>query len=695
MAKILENDFFYKIIYIYIYYKMSLYSQYAGGIKDSVKNTYNLLVTGGSDYPQSAGIILGNSTITGASTRLYQDVSSNAYVDFQAPESNSLAFRYTSNGSTFSNMLTLMNDTKSSSTINAATTNGRMAASQFISTGDARAPSQAGLYVYQNNSNGGQFGMAGTTSGFNFSNYNSNGTLNNTALVLNSNGSVLTPYYNQTMYGGDNEANAVVTMDTSGNFGRGWTMNQRLRNTENDTQTIYNVLNAGLPNTVNNIINRLNGLSMYSSNLAPMATITAFSNITVTPSPTPTPTQTPTQTPISTPIPTPIPTPTPTPIPITVPGAPTIGTVSVTNKTTVSVPFTSGTNGGATITSYVATSTPSIVLSVSGTASPLTITGTFVIGVAYTFVIAAVNSVGTGPYSSLSNSVTPYAYPLVTGGTRSSDATYYYNTFLSNGTLSVTNGPLTSDILIVAGGGGGGGGLGAPGGGGGAGGVFVPTTQSLSGAYTCTVGSGGSGTASGSQNSTNGANSQFGALTVAVGGGSGAYSTNAVKNGADGGSGGGGYGYQAGSAFGGASTQTSTGGTGYGHAGSNGTSDNATWTTGGSGGGAGTAATNSTSAGSGAAGLGINAISWTGGTLANALSATGLGVSGYIAGGGSGYAQSGTQGSVNGGGGIGATTGTNGTANTGGGGGGGTGTGGGNGGSGFIIVRYTRAQVGG
>ena len=263
---------------------MSVYSQYAGGIKDSVNNTYNLLVTGGTDYPQSAGIIFGNSTLTGASTRIYQDVSSNAYVDFQATASNSLAFRYTSNGSTFSNMLTLMNDDKSSA-IHAVNTNGRMAASQFVSTGDSRAPSQAGLYVYQNN--GAQFGMAG--GGFNFSNYNSNGTINNTALVLNSNGSVLTPYYNQTVNAADNETSAMATFDTNGNMARNWNMNYRLRKTENDSMAIYDILNGGLPVTVNNIITRLNGLNMYSSNLPLVATISSFSNVTVTPTPTPTP----------------------------------------------------------------------------------------------------------------------------------------------------------------------------------------------------------------------------------------------------------------------------------------------------------------------------------------------------------------------------------------------------------------------
>ena len=46
--------------------------------------------------------------------------------------------------------------------------------------------------------------------------------------------------------------------------------------------------------------------------------------------------------------------------PSSVPQAPTIGTVTVTNGTTVSVPFTAGATGGSAITSYTVTSSPSI-----------------------------------------------------------------------------------------------------------------------------------------------------------------------------------------------------------------------------------------------------------------------------------------------------------------------------------------------
>jgi 16S rRNA (cytosine1402-N4)-methyltransferase len=79
--------------------------------------------------------------------------------------------------------------------------------------------------------------------------------------------------------------------------------------------------------------------------------------------------------------------------------------------------------------------------------------------------------------------------PVVTGGTLTSDATYYYRTFTANGNLVISDSSLTCDILVIAGGGGGGSRFG---GGGGAGGLLAFTSQSLSPtSYNCTVGGGG------------------------------------------------------------------------------------------------------------------------------------------------------------------------------------------------------------
>jgi hypothetical protein len=282
--------------------------------------------------------------------------------------------------------------------------------------------------------------------------------------------------------------------------------------------------------------------------------------------------------------------------------------------------------------------------------------------------------------------------PSMTGGILASDSTYYYRSFSSTGNLSVSNGPITADILVVAGGGAGG----AAGGGGGAGGLLAFTSQSLSSqTYTVTVGAGGTGSNGAGGMPTNGSNSQFGSLTAAVGGGYAAgFNNSAYYTAAVGGSGGGGAYNPAG--------QFAAGTAGQGNSGNNGFQDigGGAPRSGGGGGGAGGAATNggvSNTGGNG--GVGSSSYSTWG-------AATGYGqnISGtrWFAGGGGG--QGGTVGGTGGSGGGGAGTtnfdlfSNNGSANTGGGGGGGQGNpvyAGSNGGSGIVIVRYTRSQVGG
>lgn len=88
------------------------------------------------------------------------------------------------------------------------------------------------------------------------------------------------------------------------------------------------------------------------------------------------------------------------------PGAPTVGTATVTNSTTVSLAFTAP-ESKLPPTSYTVTSSPSIALSVSGSSSPLTVTGSFAISTGYTFSISAVNAQGTSSASGSSNSITP------------------------------------------------------------------------------------------------------------------------------------------------------------------------------------------------------------------------------------------------------------------------------------------------
>lgn len=297
--------------------------------------------------------------------------------------------------------------------------------------------------------------------------------------------------------------------------------------------------------------------------------------------------------------------------------------------------------------------------------------GNFVAG--STFSLYGIAALGT----------TPVIAPKAIGGNRiDNDGTYWYHTYTSSGSFTPLQG-LTADVLVVAGGGGAG-----FAGAGGAGGLLAFTSQSLSAiSYNCTIGGGGGG-ASGNPcvGSTNGVDSQFGSLTLVIGGGAGGVESG-TRSGNSGGSGGG-----AGAAaglFGGVGGAKTTG------QGNDGASDNNVGGSypGGGGGGASAAGSvppNSTTGGNGGNGL-TNA-------LINTIgAATGLGQlsSGnyYFAGGGGAgvFSTSGaTYGSAGlGGGGAGGFNGTAGTTNSGGGGGGsGSRNTGAAGGSGIIVVRY-------
>ena len=95
-----------------------------------------------------------------------------------------------------------------------------------------------------------------------------------------------------------------------------------------------------------------------------------------------------------------------------VPGAPTIGTATAGNAQ-ASVPFTApASNGGSTIISYTATSTPgSFTGTLNQAASGIIIVTGLTNGTAYSFTVKATNAVGTGAASTASNWVTPATVP--------------------------------------------------------------------------------------------------------------------------------------------------------------------------------------------------------------------------------------------------------------------------------------------
>ncbi len=108
--------------------------------------------------------------------------------------------------------------------------------------------------------------------------------------------------------------------------------------------------------------------------------------------------------------------------PATLPGAPNFVSATAGNaQATVNfVPPAS--NGGATITTYTVTCTPACPPLRTGAASPIVITGLTNL-TPYFFTVAATNSVGMGPSSAASNSVTPDVAATVPGPPTGANAT--------------------------------------------------------------------------------------------------------------------------------------------------------------------------------------------------------------------------------------------------------------------------------
>ena len=91
------------------------------------------------------------------------------------------------------------------------------------------------------------------------------------------------------------------------------------------------------------------------------------------------------------------------------PGAPTIGTATVSGSTSVSVAFTTPTDLGAGTLTFTATSSPGS-LTGTGSSSPVTVTG-LTTGTPYTFTVTAATPGGTSLASAASNSATPAMQP--------------------------------------------------------------------------------------------------------------------------------------------------------------------------------------------------------------------------------------------------------------------------------------------
>ncbi|WP_259620158.1 InlB B-repeat-containing protein [Paenibacillus doosanensis] len=124
--------------------------------------------------------------------------------------------------------------------------------------------------------------------------------------------------------------------------------------------------------------------------------------------------------------------------PKSVPSAPTSVT-AVAGKGQAVITFTpSDDDGGSPITGYEVAASPGNI-TVSGTASPITVTG-LTNGIAYTFTVKAVNGVGAGTASEPSNAVTPFIPSKGGGGGTSAPSTGSNTSGASTGVDVLVNG---------------------------------------------------------------------------------------------------------------------------------------------------------------------------------------------------------------------------------------------------------------
>jgi hypothetical protein len=226
----------------------------------------------------------------------------------------------------------------------------------------------------------------------------------------------------------------------------------------------------------------------------------------------------------------------------TVAGAPTGVVALTTGATTAEVTFTApASNGGATITTYTAISTPgNITASLSQAGSgTINMTG-LTVGTQYTFKVRATNSAGNSAYSGNSNYITTTATPTISQTSFVTPGTYLWK---------VPTG-VTSVCVVCVGGGGSstGGNLTSGGGGGGALGYKNNIAVTPGQTYTVVVGAGGNGN-NNITIETDGGDSYFIDSTTVKGGGglhsqyNGANSGSATFVGDGGGGGGIGVGY--------------------------------------------------------------------------------------------------------------------------------------------------------
>lgn len=253
------------------------YETYVQGVENDTAGSYDLLLSTGSQYT-SAGLYLKGDTRTARGTHIYQDAADNAYMDLRSTTDAALTFRMQDHQlGNVTDALTLQADDTSLTSRFGAQVGGRLKASQIVVGGtDTRAPDQPGVYLSQSaaavatiNINKGV-----GTGGFAFRTYNSDGLTNVLNLTLNADGTVTAPHYQMTSNQND-VPTAMAAFDANGNLVRYYDANQRLTSVNSRVIAISQG-ESDAAKKINQIIDRINGLHLFSNNIERVVPITPF-----------------------------------------------------------------------------------------------------------------------------------------------------------------------------------------------------------------------------------------------------------------------------------------------------------------------------------------------------------------------------------------------------------------------------------
>ena len=249
-------------------------SNYVQGNLDTINNAYNLLISGAPSGYSSSSINIGGDTSTTYGVKIQSDATHNAFIDVRGDASNKLSFRHKDNGSgTISSMLELMNDSSLTGTGYGAIVNGRInASSYYVGKVDTRAPTNTGVYM-GTDGNVGYFNInkGSGIGGFEFKTYNADGSLLQSNLNLTGSGVVQASYYTASGNANDFESVAIMGFDASGNIVRHYSSNLRFRSIESRLTSSEADVNGPVLSKVNEIIDRLNGLSFFSQSISTLS----------------------------------------------------------------------------------------------------------------------------------------------------------------------------------------------------------------------------------------------------------------------------------------------------------------------------------------------------------------------------------------------------------------------------------------